>query len=49
MTSWGNKEQATMNSSILNITFTHGGKFFTQISTMLVFNVLNNWFPTVQK
>ncbi len=48
MTSWRNKKQATMNSGVLNITLTHSGEFFTQISTMLVFNILNDWFPAIQ-
>lgn len=46
MTGRCNKEQTTVNAGIDNITFTSSCQLFTQVSRVLVFNILDNGFPT---
>lgn len=40
-----NEEQATVNTGILNISFSLGCKFLSEVCRVLIFNVLDNWIP----
>ena len=39
--------QATMDTRILDVSVTHGRKFFAQICAMLVFDIFNDGIPAV--
>jgi len=47
MSAWVNKEKTTVNSGILNVTFTRGGQFFTQVRAVLILDVLDNCVPAI--
>lgn len=41
------KEETAMDSGILDITFTLGSEFLAKVSRVLIFDVLDNRFPTI--
>lgn len=49
MTGWLNEEETTMDTGVLDVTFSLGGKFFAQVGGMLIFDVLDNRVPAIQR
>lgn len=49
MTGWLNEEETTMDTGVLDVTFSLGGKFFPQVCGMLIFDVLDNRVPAIQR
>jgi len=47
VTSRVDKIQAAMDTRILDVSVTHGRKFFAQICAVLVFNIFNNGIPAI--
>ena len=40
-----NKEQAAVDTSILDISLALGGKLLAEIGRMLIFDILDDWVP----
>jgi hypothetical protein len=45
MTARGEEEQTTVDSGVLDVLFTSGCQFLSQVSRVLIFDVLDNRFP----
>jgi hypothetical protein len=45
MSRWLDEEQAAVNPSILNVSFTLSCEFLSQVGGMLILDVLDNWVP----
>lgn len=48
MTGWLNEEETAMDTGVLDVTFSLGGKFFSEVGGMLIFDVLDNRVPAIQ-
>ena len=40
-----NEEEAAVNAGVGDIAFSLGGKFFSEVGRMLIFDVLDDWVP----
>jgi hypothetical protein len=45
VTGWVNEVQAAVNTSVLDVSVTHGGQFLTQVCAMLVFDIFDDGVP----
>ena len=45
MTGWLNEKEAAVDSCVLNISFSLGSKFLSEIRRVLILDVLHDWVP----